>query len=209
MHMLHRPAIPALLGLSLLGGCSQQQATSSTASTAGQVGTTQPASVIPPVARDAELARLATLMSGSFSSGEQAQQDPDFFHIVLHMSPIWRDRTDGVWLYVEQAVAQAANKPYRQRVYRLTHQADGTFKSDVYTLPGDPLQYAGAWNDPARLSAVKPEALTLRDGCSISLRAQTDGTFTGATNGTGCASDLRGASYATSEANITPAGLIT
>jgi hypothetical protein len=172
-------------------------------------------------AAKAELRELTAYLSGSFSSAAQASRDPDFLPIVLHMAPIWADRDDGPWLYVEQARAGADDRPYRQRVYRLVSESPGVVRSDVYTLPGatpeEVLKFAGAWKDPSRLSGVKPESLTLRGGCSLTLNRvvmQTlDGRpviiWRGATKGTGCASDLRGAAYATSEAEITAERLVT
>ena len=40
--------------------------------------------------------------------------------------------------YVEQALGARPERPYRQRVYRVTRTATG-FESAVFTLPGDPL----------------------------------------------------------------------
>jgi len=159
-----------------------------------------------------ELDALVSLMAGSFSSQEQAAADPDYFDIRLHMTRIWPERKDGRWLYVEQATAQALDKPYRQRIYRVTRDSaakGAAFISEVYTLPGTPLVYAGAWRDTNKLAALAPEQLTLKNGCSVYLSRQAEGTYTGGTRGEGCASDLRGASYASSEVTITPTGLKT
>jgi hypothetical protein len=53
---------------------------------------------------------LARYMLGSFSSAEQARNDTDYFDIELEMARIWRPRTDGIWVYVEQARADAKYK---------------------------------------------------------------------------------------------------
>lgn len=153
---------------------------------------------------------LASRMTGTYSSARQAAADPAYFEISLVMTPIWQDRpgADERWLYVEQAMASALAKPYRQRIYRLTQVGPRTFKSDVYTLPGNPLDYAGAWRDPSRFAALKPSDLTLRDGCSILLDYDGDA-FRGGTEGTKCPSDLRGAAYATSQATIKPDRMIS
>ncbi len=158
-----------------------------------------------------DLDALVSLMAGSFSSQEQSKADPEFFDIRLHMTRIWPERKDGRWLYVEQATAQALDKPYRERVYRVSAEAgkSGAFVSEVFMLPGVPLAYAGAWKDTNKLVGITPEQLTLKSGCTVYLARQPDGTYTGGTRGDGCASDLRGASYATSEVTITSAGLKT
>ena len=141
---------------------------------------------------------LASWMSGYYTSAAQALDDPArFFEIHLTTVPIWVERLDGPWLYVEQAAAWSLEQPYRQRVYQLVETADGV-RSDVYELPGDPLLFAGAWESPEDFASLEPEELLLRGGCSIELRRTAEG-FEGSTLGEGCASSLRGASYATSE----------
>jgi len=90
----------------------------------------------------ANLQRLASWMTGSFSSEEQAAQDTDYVDVRLHMVRIWKDRPDGYWLYVEQAVAWSLDKPYRQRIYQLTQLTDDLFLSRVYEIV-EPLRFAG------------------------------------------------------------------
>lgn len=146
----------------------------------------------------AEIKRVAELLAGSYSSAEQAKQDKEYFEVQLHMVPIWTDRAGEHWLYVEQAMATALDKPYRQRVYKIEWK-DGSPVSRVYNLPGDALKYAGAWKEKKPLADLKQEQLTEREGCAIVLKKQKDKTYKGATVGKGCKSDLRGAAYATSE----------
>lgn len=150
-----------------------------------------------------DTSKLAEWMTGSFSSAAQSVDQPeDYFDIRLYMVPIWTDRADGPWLYVEQAAATNLARPYRQRVYHLVGTDLGV-RSEVYTLPGDALKYAGFHATPEGFSAFGPDELTLRHGCSIQLVDQGD-TYTGATLGNGCASTLGGAAYATSEVSIAP-----
>jgi len=160
-----------------------------------------------PAERD--LMQLAEWMTGSFSSAEQHAADPDnYFDIRLHMVPIWQEREDGPWLYVEQAAADRLGEPYRQRVYHLVLQQDGSIISHVFTLPGDALRYAGSWKREAPLADLGPGDLELREGCSMIMRRE-DGRFVGGTVGKGCKSTLRGAAYAASEATVTPSELIS
>jgi len=151
----------------------------------------------------AHIDELAAWMTGSFSSAAQAAADPDYRDIRLHMAPIWASRTDGRWLYVEQAVAEKQDAPYRQRVYRV-HRDEHGLVSDVYELPGDPLELAGAWKNPGAFAALTPELLSPRTGCSIRLTRRDDGAYIGATEHGACPSELNGASFATSEVVITP-----
>lgn len=172
------PIAPAVFTLAFLAGCASTS--------------------------DAE--RAAGFMTGSFSSEAQAAEDPEYFDIRLFMVPIWEDRSDGEWLYVEQAVATALERPYRQRVYHVVDTDEGP-RSDVYTLPGDPILYAGAWRDPELFDAITPESLALREGCSIFL-TPVGAHFEGSTRGKGCMSSLGEAAYATSEVIVKP-GVLT
>ena len=150
---------------------------------------------------------LGEWMTGTFSSAAQAAEDPEFFDVDLHITPIWTDREDGRWLYVEQAVAEAPDLPYRQRVYRVTEVAPGLFETQVYTLP-DPGAVIGAWLAETPLNDLAPDDLEEREGCSIVMRRRGD-TFIGSTLGWLCTSSLRGATYATSEVMITPDGMVS
>jgi hypothetical protein len=154
-----------------------------------------------------DLDLLASWMTGSFSTAAQAVDDPDFFDISLHVAPIWPDRSDGRWLYVEQAVTEHQDQPYRQRVYRLRELAPGLFESQVLTLP-DPSSVIGAWRLEDPLAELSPEDLTERAGCAILLRRRGE-TFEGSTLASLCTSTLRGASYATSEVVVTPDGVVS
>ncbi|MBM4130063.1 hypothetical protein FJ250_03410 [bacterium] len=151
----------------------------------------------------ADVATLAGWLSGHFSSAAQAAADTNYFDIRLRMAPMWGDRADGPWLYVEQATAAAQDRPYRQRVYRLRDGGDGAFISEVYALPG-PRRFAGAWRHRQPLASLTPDSLLAREGCAVVLRRAPDGRFAGGTEGQACASDLRGAAYATSEVTVGP-----
>jgi hypothetical protein len=151
---------------------------------------------------------LEKWMTGSFSSAEQHQADPDnYYDIRLQMVSIWPGRTDGPWLYVEQAAATSLDQPYRQRVYRLVAHADGTVHSVIYRFAEDPIRYAGAWREPERLADLTPDDLVILEGCDMVLTRRDDRTFVGGTVGTQCANTWRGASYATSQATVTETAL--
>lgn len=149
-----------------------------------------------------DLQQLITFMVGDFSSQAQSQRDSDYYDIRLHIRPIWTADKANHWLYVEQATASAEAKPYRQRVYKVENDGVGGFRSLVYTLP-EPANWAGKFKTPETFDQLKPADLSLRDGCTVFLKKQKDGSFAGSTQGLGCESNLRGAKYATSSATIT------
>lgn len=156
--------------------------------------------------RDVEA--LVEYMAGSFSSKEQAEKDSSYFNIELEMVQIWKDRTDGPWIYIEQAVAETKDKPYRQRVYQIKQRSDGKIESIVYSIP-DPLRFAGDYKKEFSLLRITPDSLLLKEGCEVVLYRADDGYFEGGTIDKNCSSDLRGASYATSEVMIDRDKMIT
>ncbi len=158
------------------------------------------ASCKPDDAQETDLQKLTSWMTGSFNSKEQADLDTNFYNISLHMVQIWNEEPDYVWLYVEQAADWALEKPYRQRVYRLSENEDGTFESAVFTF-NNPLRFAGDWKNENLLAQLTPDSLMVREGCALILRFN-DGVFEGSTNGKDCISNLHEASYATSEVRI-------
>jgi len=141
-------------------------------------------------------------MVGTFSSAEQARKDPQFRDVVLRMAPIWTDLSDAQWLYVEQAMASTPERPYRQRVYRVAQDPDGTVESMVLSIPGDPLRYAGAWRERRPLNDLEPGLLQPLDGCIVFLQPDGPGRFRGGTRGHECSSTRDGAAYTTSEVLI-------
>lgn len=154
-----------------------------------------------------DLQELKTWMAGDFSNAVQAAEDPEFFDLSLHVAPIWPDRTDGHWFYVEQAVRPYQDRPYRQRVFHVRELAPGLFENQVFTLP-DPTAAVGAWQAEDPLSDLEPADLAERDGCAILLRRRGE-TFVGSTIASLCTSTLRGAAYATSEVVVTPDGVVS
>lgn len=207
--MLARPhtAVSLLLASATIlgiGGCETTSGPGHAARNAGD----RPDSMAVAVADDPDVIAVATLLTGTFDSLDQAAADTEnFFEIRLVTIPIWTERTDGRWMYVEQAAFAALDRPYRQRVYRVHRDDTGVLRSDVYLLPGEPLEFTAAWRNPGIFDAYGPADLELRDGCSILLDPAGDGTYLGATVGNGCSSALGDAAYATSEVELRP-GLI-
>ena len=159
--------------------------------------------LIAPLARaePTTLEHLTVFLSGTFSNAGQARGDQNFRNITLHIAPIWPARPDGPWLYLEQALADAPAHPYRQAIYQLANRSDQSVEVRIFDLP-DPIAATGSWKDPARMEKWTPADLASRPGCSLILQLQPGGFFKGGTEGKGCASALRGASYSTVEATV-------
>ncbi len=160
-----------------------------------------------------DLRSLAALLEGGFSSHAQSARDDSYLDIRLTMTPIWPERSGddtGYWFYVEQARVDKLDQPYRQRVYHLTAQPDGTARSDVYELPGDAARgqlqkFVGA--NPDAFKELKPDHLTRKESCAVILRRVDRNAWTGGTVGQGCPSSLNGAKYTTSVVSIDLLGL--
>ncbi len=120
----------------------------------------------------------------------------------LEMTPIWRERSDAFWLYVELSTATNPDRPFRQRVCRLVKINDSTFECIAYMFD-DPLRFAGAWKDEIPLTGLTPDSLVELEGCSVILMPKGDTAFVGSTIGENCAADLNGADYIRSEMIIT------
>lgn len=96
--------------------------------------------------KKADIRILKALMTGTFSSEAQAKMDTNFFNITLHMEEV-AFTDDAFWLYVEQAVSTAPDKPYRQRLYRVYRIDDTTVGSVIYEFK-EPKPFVGAWKNP-------------------------------------------------------------
>lgn len=159
-------------------------------------------------AEPSTLEHLTIFLSGTFSSTEQARGDRNFRDAKLHVTPIWTDRSDGPWLYLEQALSDAPEHPYRQAIYQLAPRTDNAIEMRIFQLP-DPIAATGAWRDQSRLTGLTPQKLVSKEGCSLVLRLQPGGFFKGGTEGSRCSSELRGAAYSTTEITVKPMEVIT
>jgi len=144
------------------------------------------------------LENLVSWMTGYFSSHNQSQSDSNFLDIRLKMGRIWNDNEDGYWVYVEQAVAGYA--PYRQRIYHVF--LDGSqLRDEIFTIPNED-NYVGGCQNPSLFDNLDPDMLIIKDGCDVFF--SWDGEkFYGTTEGVGCISTTNGASYATTELELT------
>jgi len=145
-----------------------------------------------------DLNLLGKYMSGSFHSALQAQSDTNYFNIKLDMKPIWKENTNGIWLYVEQAINKKDAKPYRQRVYHLEQLGETQFRSTIYKIDSAH-QFIG-YHLSERSDLTKSEIKVL-EGCAILLTFNGT-TFTGKTKKGKCLNSWGKAAYATSEVTV-------
>ncbi len=154
-----------------------------------------------------DVAALAAYMTGTFESDAPPGAQPEDRRAVrIVVLPIWQERDDGPWLYVERAAVATPDQPYLQRVRRLSIDGLEGLRSDVHGLPEDPRDFAAAWTDPGVFATIEPADLYPLEGCAVFLRRRADGSFVGESRGTACRSRRDGAAYATSQFEITSDG---
>ena len=146
-----------------------------------------------------ELKELVSIMQGQYSSEAHSKRDTSYFNISLRMVPIWKNK--GHYLYVEQAMFNKQEKPYRVRIYKLTQNGD-SFVSQIHTIKNEK-DWIGKWKTPEAFDALTENDIELKQGCEVVLKRVGKNKFSGKTGEKTCPSELRGASYATSIVTVT------
>ncbi len=152
----------------------------------------------PVVLKNYDLFMLKERLIGIFSSEEQSINDPTYFNINVVMRPVWTERRDGYWIYVEQTYAEKPDVPYRQRVYHLFRKDEKTLASQVYDLKKANM-LTGEWKKEKPLAHLVPDSLETKSGCIVYIHKNTEGEFYGSTPGKGCITNYKGANYVTSQ----------
>jgi len=146
---------------------------------------------------------VAALLGGTFDSKAQSEADPKAFKAVrLVAVRVPKSRLGDPVLYVEQALLENPDRPYRQRFYRIEETADGGVVSRVFE-PKEPVAVSGKWRDPSDLALYGAGDVVERLGCAVRLKRTAEG-WSGSTEGKECPSALSGARWATSEVTLRP-----
>ena len=160
-----------------------------------------PAAAPMAVASDA-LDAYVSLATGSFDTAAQAAGDSRYDAVTWHIAEVWPGRSDDArWLYAENWI-DGSERPYRQRISRISRGEAGTLVARGYRIP-DPDRFQGAWRDPARLQALTVDALTPVEGCDVVITRAGERRFEGSTSGHSCRNAYKGASYVLSRSVLT------
>jgi CpeT protein len=143
---------------------------------------------------------LIASMQGNYSSEKQSKKDTTYFNISLRMVPIWKDK--GNYLYVEQALFNKQDKPYRVRIYKVSQLSENEFISEIHTLKNEK-EWIGKWKTPEAFATLSEKDIELKQGCGVKLTRTDKNKFAGSTGNKTCPSELRGASYASSKVTVT------
>ena len=144
-----------------------------------------------------------TLLIGNFDSTAQSETDRSYYAISLIHCPVALDALGERVLYVEQALADTPDEPYRQRLYTVV-DVEGGVATRLFEL-ADPDAAIGACEDTAAVS-WSVDTLAELEGCGVVLEPAQDG-FVGSTVEDQCQSDYGGAAYATAQVTLTDAQL--
>ncbi len=152
-----------------------------------------------------ELMELSELLTGSFTSAEQAASSEGYLEVEAEAVRIWPERSDGLWLYREQAILSdggAKDRPYFQRIVHV-FDAEGEIVREIYLLP-EPAAFVGAYGEPARFDDLAPEDLSQRSGCRVTYARVAQNIWYGETGEGTCPSSHRGASTMIGRGIVSP-----
>ncbi len=150
----------------------------------------------------------AAAVIGRFSSAAQHAADPRYDVVEARISRIWPERTDGIWLYQEQAIVnqpgmtgdQARQRPYFQFVARIAPLENGVLRRDNYRV-ADGAKWRGMTSGDARLASLTPADLA-PPSCHNRIELVSRGHFVSQTES--CANAYRGAAMMVSRSLTTP-----
>jgi CpeT protein len=147
------------------------------------------------------LAEFESQLTGRFDSLAQSLVNPSYYDVQLQACAVEAPELGEHVLYIEQALLSNVESPYRQRLYVLSTEADGTVRSIIYTVS----------NEGSRIGLCNLDEVVTFDvgsyeeriGCDVVLTYNGIG-FDGSTEEGACPSDMNGATYATSVVSTTP-----
>jgi CpeT protein len=148
---------------------------------------------------DPNLADYAATAIGSFSSEAQHRADASYDWAEARVVRIWPERTDGIWLYQEQAIvnregmtADAARRaPYFQFVARVTPLSPGVLRRDNFRVL-DGAKWLGLTARDPRAAQLSPADLAPAS-CHNRIEKVAIGVYVGRTES--CANSYKGAAW--------------
>ena len=106
-------------------------------------------------------------------------------NIGLQVLPIWQDRVDGEWLYVEGRIIGSPRKPFRQRILQLVATPNGLIRLYSYSIPRAS-DFAGAYYSPQVLTSLTQSQLSISNNCELLIELKVTNTFVGETDTDSC-----------------------
>ncbi|EDM68285.1 MAG: chromophore lyase CpcT/CpeT [Moritella sp.] len=106
-------------------------------------------------------------------------------NIGLQVLPIWQDRLDGEWLYVEGRIIGSSRKPFRQRILQLVATPNGLIRLYSYSIPRAS-DFSGAYYAPQVLASLTQSQLSISNNCELLIELKVTNTFVGETDTDSC-----------------------
>lgn len=163
--------------------------------------------------KDKDVRRIAQWMSGSFDTFAQVDRDEEqnttYRHIraTLHVMPVQIAGLDNAAaLYVENAAAEARQKPYRQRIYVVKKGANDKVIIEIHKIKNQD-QVVNAYKNPSLLKNLTLANLTKEQGCDMTFERVNSKLYKGVGGNKTCKSTLRGATHTVSLTELTPTTL--
>ncbi|MCP4805169.1 MAG: hypothetical protein GY913_04630 [Proteobacteria bacterium] len=141
---------------------------------------------------------VTALLAGRFDSADQAAEDFSYYAVSLVACPVDAPELGEHVLYIEQALVETLDSPYRQRLYVVTPEGEQV-RSAIYELDR-PKKAVGLCDEDSVRTYTADEAIE-RVGCDVLLSRDGDA-WVGETGNESCPSDLNGASWATSKVRL-------
>lgn len=145
---------------------------------------------------------LTQWLSGTHSSTNDEIQGRGV-SIDLDIFPIWQDRPDGEWLYMESRVAGSSNKPFRQRILQLVATPNNLIRLYSYSIPRAS-DFAGAYSAPQILTSLTQSQLSISNSCELLIEFKVSGTFVGETDPNTCMLSNHNTSIITATFTVSP-----
>lgn len=152
------------------------------------------------------LQSLADYMTGSFVGLVSSGADGGKTERKIESWPIWTDRKDALWLYLDEKEGTSPARQIDECILRLTELRPGILAGEFFQLPAPPVA-PGRLRSVDYFSSITPAALSLRDGCAMSFRRTTDTVFSGQSTGTGCSAAMSSGAYLSREFVLTPSSI--
>lgn len=149
---------------------------------------------------------IQSWLSGVYTNQEQARQDPVFYiPVTLWYVPVLHVFPTGVGFFTEQINQHFPETFYRSRVL---HLLTDPLRFENYKFK-EQARWAGASQDPDRLSQIQVGVMERLNGCTIFLE-QRDGSYHGKMQpGLGCKLSPEADSAVEIEFDLTPTAFIT
>lgn len=151
-------------------------------------------------AQSDDLNMLGRFISGTFDNHFQYLKDStNYSDAIVSFYPIWKNHRGVIWLYWEEGLRDSIQKPFRQRVCRISETDSGSFTFDQFTVRS-PAKFSG---HPERMEALTPDSLIPQKGCSLRLQQDPHGRyFSGSTVEKSCPGESRGVVYTVLEITV-------